>query len=529
MNPNRPHQVIIATELGVWSTDSLNSAATNWQPSNTGLSNTRTDMLKLRKSDKMVIAATHGRGLFTSDVFGVTNPSANVNFTANKKITYINVPIQFTSTSSGATTYLWNFGDGTTSTVASPIKNYTTAGSYNVTLTINGGPGTLTINNYIKILPYRGVPYLAVDGGNFENNQNDFGADNVSGTPFELGMSTIAGKSGTFSGTNAWVTSLATNYIDNSEAQLLTPNFNCTAAGNYTISFYTKYKVENTYDGFRVEYSTDRGTTWLPLGTTVATNWYDYANQVAGRPFPINQAYYSSATTMSSYVQKSFTTNVFAGQNQVCFRFLFKTDNSVTDVGVAIDNFELNGPVNSALPVSIGNLQAKRIDAEEAIVNWKTYSEKNNKGFEIYKKDATEASWVLIGFITGKINSNEAQFYHFNDKTAGKHAVAYKLKQLDIDGGFKWSKEIIIPPYLEQVSNEVMHILPMGNKEFKINPLTEFNITLWLYDGHGRVIKQLSFEPQQRTINLNEIPDGIYFIHALSKDGKQQVIKLPVF
>jgi hypothetical protein len=69
----------------------------------------------------------------------------------------------------------------------------------------------------------------------------------------------------------------------------------------------------------------------------------------------------------------------------------------------------------------------------------------------------------------------------------------------------------------------------MGNKEFRINPLTEFNISIWLYDGHGRAIKQLSFEPQQRIINLNEIPDGIYFIHALSKDGKQQVIKLPVF
>lgn len=529
MNPNRPHQVLIATELGVWSTDSLNSAATNWQPSNTGLSNTRTDMLKLRKSDKLVIAATHGRGLFTSDVFGVTNPSANVSFNANKRVTYINMPVQFTSSSVGALTYLWNFGDGTTSTVASPIKNYTTAGTYNVTLTINGGPGTLTINNYIKILPYRGVPYLAVDGGNFENNQNDFGAENVSGSPFELGMSTINGKSGTFSGANAWVTSLATNYIDNSEAQLLTPNFNCTAAGNYTVSFYTKYKVENTYDGFRVEYSTDRGTTWLPLGTTVATNWYDYANTTAGRPFPINQAYYSSGTTMSSYVQKSFTTNVFAGQNQVCFRFIFKSDNSVSDVGVAIDNFELNGPVNSALPVSIGNLQAKRINAEEAIVKWNTYSEKNNKGFEIYKKDATDANWIMIGFITGKLNSNDAQYYHFSDKYAGKNAIAYKLKQLDIDGGFKWSKEVIIPPYLEQLSDDVIRILPMGNKEFRINPLTEFNISIWLYDGHGRAIKQLSFEPQQRIINLNEIPDGIYFIHALSKDGKQQVIKLPVF
>lgn len=529
MNPNRPHQVLIATELGVWSTDSLNSAATNWQPTNSGLSNTRTDMLKLRKSDKMVVAATHGRGVFTSNVFSPFNPSANVDFSADKRVTYINTPIQFTSTSSGATTYLWNFGDGTTSTAAAPIKNYTAAGNYNVTLTINGGPGTLTINNYIKILPYRGVPYLAADGGNFETNQNDFGANNVSGTPFELGFSTIAGKSGTFSGNNAWVTSLTTSYIDNSETQLLTPNFNCTAAGNYTLSFYTKYKVESTWDGFRIEYSIDKGTNWLPLGTTTAVNWYDYANTSTGRPFPSNQAYFSNATTMTSFVQKSFTTNVFAGQSQVCFRFIFKSDVSMVDVGIAIDNVELNGPVNSALPVSIGSLMAKRLNAEEALVKWNTYSEKNNKGFEVYKKDATNINWVLVDFVTGKINSSEAQYYSFTDKNAGHGAVAYKLKQLDIDGGFKWSKEVIIPPYLEQTSNDVLSILPAGGKQFNINPKTEFKITIWVYDAHGRVIKQLSFEPQQQLINLSDLVDGVYFIQAQSADGKQQVIKLPVF
>jgi hypothetical protein len=529
MNPNRPHQVLIATELGVWSTDSLNSAATNWQPTNSGLSNTRTDMLKLRKSDKMVVAATHGRGVFTSNVFGPFNPSANVNFSADKRVTYINTPVQFTSSSTGATTYLWNFGDGTTSTLAAPIKNYTTAGNYNVTLTINGGPGTLTINNYIKILPYRGVPYLAADGGNFETNQNDFGANNVSGTPFELGFSTIAGKSGTFSGNNAWVTSISTNYIDNSEAQLLTPNFNCTAAGNYTLSFYTKYKVETTWDGFRVEYSIDKGTNWLPLGTNTATNWYDYANTSTGRPFPSNEAYFSNATLMTSFVQKSFTTNVFAGQSQVCFRFIFKSDVSLADAGVAIDNIEFNGPVNSALPVSIGNLIAKRLNKDEALINWNTYSEKNNKGFEIYKKDATNTNWVLVDFVSGKINSSEAQYYSFTDANAGHTAVAYKLKQLDIDGGFKWSKEVIIPPYLEQTSDDVLSILPAGGKQFNINPKTEFNITIWLYDAHGRVIKQLSFEPQQQKIDLSELPDGVYFIQAQSSDGKQQVIKLPVF
>jgi hypothetical protein len=529
MNPNRPHQVLVATELGVWSTDSLNGAATNWQPSNSGLSNTKTSMIKLRKSDKMVVAATHGRGLFTSNVFSPFNPSANVDFSANKRVSYINTPIQFTSNSIGAVTYLWNFGDGTTSTAIAPIKNYTAAGNYNVTLTINGGPSTKTINNFIRILPYRGIPYLAADGGNFDVNQNDFGVENVSGTAFELGFSNIAGKSGTYSGNNAWVTSIATNYIDNSETQLLTPNFNCTAAGNYTVSFFTKYQVENTYDGFRVEYSTDKGNNWLPLGTTTAPTWYDYANTATGRPFPINQAYYSSSTLMPAFVQKSFTTNVFAGQSQVCFRFVFKSDNSVTDAGVAIDNFELNGPVNSALPVSIGNLQAKRTNAEEAIVKWNTYSEKNNKGFEVYKKDATTTDWVLIDFVAGKMNSNENQYYNYIDKNAGKNAVAYKLKQIDIDGAFKWSKEVIIAPYLDETNKEILSVLPAGSKQFNFNPKTELNYTIWVYDAHGRIIKEFKLEPQKQVINLSDLPDGVYFLQVQTTDGQQQVIKLPVF
>ncbi|MFY7885086.1 MAG: SdrD B-like domain-containing protein, partial [Dolichospermum sp.] len=45
----------------------------------------------------------------------------------------------FTSNVTGATgalTYLWNFGDGTTSTLANPTHTYTTAGEYDVTLVV---------------------------------------------------------------------------------------------------------------------------------------------------------------------------------------------------------------------------------------------------------------------------------------------------------------------------------------------------------------------------------------------------------
>lgn len=60
--------VMVATELGVWSTSSLNGGSTTWLPNNSGLANVRIDNLVLRSSDHFVGAATHGRGVYTSQL-----------------------------------------------------------------------------------------------------------------------------------------------------------------------------------------------------------------------------------------------------------------------------------------------------------------------------------------------------------------------------------------------------------------------------------------------------------------------------
>lgn len=61
--------------------------------------------------------------------------------------------VAFTNTSTGASSYGWNFGDGQTSSAANPVNTYTNAGSYTVTLTANGteSTNTLTRTNYIGV------------------------------------------------------------------------------------------------------------------------------------------------------------------------------------------------------------------------------------------------------------------------------------------------------------------------------------------------------------------------------------------
>ena len=71
-DPTGSKRALIATELGVWSTDDLYAASVVWTPSNSNLANVRVDMLRMRTADRMLVAATHGRGLFTSNILSTS-------------------------------------------------------------------------------------------------------------------------------------------------------------------------------------------------------------------------------------------------------------------------------------------------------------------------------------------------------------------------------------------------------------------------------------------------------------------------
>ena len=66
-------KAIIATETGVWETTFLNGGSTVWVADPT-FPTVRTDMLKYRATDGTIVAATHGRGLWTNSLAYSTTP-----------------------------------------------------------------------------------------------------------------------------------------------------------------------------------------------------------------------------------------------------------------------------------------------------------------------------------------------------------------------------------------------------------------------------------------------------------------------
>ncbi|MBI5915513.1 MAG: choice-of-anchor B family protein [Bacteroidetes bacterium] len=59
--------------------------------------------------------------------------------------------VDFTNSSTGGGTYLWNFGDNSTNTQQNPSHVYTSTGTYTVTLTVTNGCGTATFSQVVTV------------------------------------------------------------------------------------------------------------------------------------------------------------------------------------------------------------------------------------------------------------------------------------------------------------------------------------------------------------------------------------------
>ena len=109
---------------------------------------------------KLVVRNADGTNGITKTNYITVFPSPSANFSANITTGCVPVNIQFTdkstSTAGSIVSWLWDFGDGTTSTAQNPQKTYSTVGFYSVTLTITSSTGCKSVasaGRYIRIVP----------------------------------------------------------------------------------------------------------------------------------------------------------------------------------------------------------------------------------------------------------------------------------------------------------------------------------------------------------------------------------------
>jgi trimeric autotransporter adhesin len=127
-HPDDNDKAIIATEMGIFETDDINGASTVWVQNST-FPNVKTNMLQYRIADRTILAATHGRGFFTTTV-----PAANPKIRFATSYNYSPVFTESTTATDGCRSYR--------DVTLNMIIDAAPAGTADVTLSIGGGTAT---------------------------------------------------------------------------------------------------------------------------------------------------------------------------------------------------------------------------------------------------------------------------------------------------------------------------------------------------------------------------------------------------
>ncbi len=182
--------------------------------------------------------------------------------------------------------------------------------------------------------------------------------------------------------------------------------------------------------------------------------------------------------------------------------------------------------LNSILPVELMNFSAS-VNNGKVNLNWSTATETNNYGFEIerLKNSRIEKlqNWERINFINGNGTTAEPKFYQFTDEDLKSGRYSYRLKQIDYDGSFEYSKvievEISSPSDFSLSQNYPNPFNPSTTIKYSIPTLgTSFMkfVTLKVYDILGNEITKLVNEEKpsgnyEVDFNASGLASGIYY------------------
>ena len=93
-----------------------------------------------------------------------------------------------------------------------------------------------------------------------------------------------------------------------------------------------------------------------------------------------------------------------------------------------------------SLPIELTSFAAasKGNDVE---LTWQTATEKNSSYFEVQRK-TDEANWTTIGKVNAAGTTTEKVKYSFTEKDVKGTLAYYRLKMVDLDGSYSYSKEV---------------------------------------------------------------------------------------
>ncbi|AXT18521.1 T9SS C-terminal target domain-containing protein [Flavobacteriaceae bacterium AU392] len=394
-NPLSRNEAIVATQMGVWTTDNFNSANPNWVQSFNGMSDASVTSFDYwakngNDNDHIIIASTYGRGVFTGSFTATTvvdleAPSAPANLTASN-ITETTIDLDWSASTDniGVTAYDVSQDGVVIATV--PGTNYQATGltantTYAFSIVAKDGAGnTSSASNTINATTLEAgapVPCTGPSVSVFPYSESFEGglglwtqsaADDIDWTQRSGSTPSVtSGPTGPLSasvGSQYLYTESSGNGVGfpNMQAILNSPCFDLSGRQNAQFTF-DYHMFGATMGDLVIEISTDNGTTYSAISNTaIATNGVNPgANPISGQQQVTNgEAWRTQVIDLSQY----------DGQ-MIRLRISGTTANSFSS-DIAIDNINLtiSAPADTESPSAPESLVSSNTTFNSTDLSW---------------------------------------------------------------------------------------------------------------------------------------------------------------
>lgn len=192
----------------------------------------------------------------------------------------------------------------------------------------------------------------------------------------------------------------------------------------------------------------------------------------------------------------------------------------------------VNFPGSAVTPVMMlsftGTLSAKTVT-----LNWSTATELNNAKFEILRSE-DGASFSKVGEVDGRGTVTSITNYTWKETVSAVSApvLHYKLKQLDSDGKYEFSKTVVVR--LNADAAVIASVAPnpvAGTANLTVNLQRNSSVQVRLLNNMGKELARKNFNGQTGTnafplSETNDLVRGIYLLEVVIDNKERTLLKI---
>ncbi|MGB4771162.1 MAG: T9SS type A sorting domain-containing protein [Chitinophagaceae bacterium] len=189
--------------------------------------------------------------------------------------------------------------------------------------------------------------------------------------------------------------------------------------------------------------------------------------------------------------------------------------NTTSDIGSTSEFSQAS--ITTLLPVQFVSFKAE-LQSDKVLVSWATAQEQNASHFDV-ERSTNGRDFTKIGQVKAAGNSNVLVNYSFTDNNPVLGVSYYRLRQVDIDNRFVYTKTVIIRNEARSKAFTVWPNPVLDNVNVTLQSDKNQNLSLRVVDYNGRVVRSQVVNAtrgvNQITVNMSTLTKGMYVIQVV--------------